>query len=67
MSDSINLRSELIIKLVLRVGTPSIEEILAVGGSSAPSIRRDLVRLENRGLIRRPLGGTAPLRALPLR
>ena len=34
-----------------------MEEILAVAGSSAPSIRRDLVRLENRGLIRRTHGG----------
>jgi DeoR family transcriptional regulator of aga operon len=57
MSDSINLRSELIIKFLLRTGTASIEEILAVVGSSAPSIRRDLVRLENRGLIRRTHGG----------
>ncbi|MGD0939228.1 MAG: DeoR/GlpR family DNA-binding transcription regulator [Terracidiphilus sp.] len=57
MSDSINVRSELIIKFLLRVGTASIEDILAVAGSSAPSIRRDLVRLENRGLIRRTHGG----------
>lgn len=57
MSDSINSRSELIIKLLLLTGTASIEEILAVAGSSAPSIRRDLVRLENRGLIRRTHGG----------
>jgi DeoR family transcriptional regulator of aga operon len=57
MADSINFRSELIIKFLLRVGTASIEDILAVAGSSAPSIRRDLVRLENRGLIRRTHGG----------
>lgn len=57
MSDSINFRSDLIIKFLLRTGTASIEEILAVAGSSAPSIRRDLVRLENRGLIRRTHGG----------
>jgi DeoR family transcriptional regulator of aga operon len=57
MTDSITLRSELIIKFLLRTGTASIEEILAEVGSSAPSIRRDLVRLENRGLIRRTHGG----------
>jgi DeoR family transcriptional regulator of aga operon len=57
MSDSINFRSELIIKFLLRTGSASIEEILAVAGSSAPSIRRDLLRLENRGLIRRTHGG----------
>ena len=57
MSAAINLRSEQIIKFLLRVQTASIEEILAIAGSSAPSIRRDLARLENRGLIRRTHGG----------
>src|SRR6202167_3801479 len=57
MSESINRRAEVIIKFLLRVGTATIEEILAVAGSSAPSIRRDLARLENRGLIRRTHGG----------
>lgn len=57
MSDSLSLRSERIVKFLLGVGNATIEEILAVAGSSAPSIRRDLVRLENRGLIRRTHGG----------
>ena len=57
MPDSLNRRSEQIIKLLLRVGSASVEEILAEVGSSAPSIRRDLARLENRGLIRRTHGG----------
>jgi DeoR family transcriptional regulator, aga operon transcriptional repressor len=57
MAESLNRRSEQIVKLLLRVGTATIEEMLAVAGSSAPSIRRDLVRLENRGLIRRTHGG----------
>src|ERR1700688_4763830 len=57
MSDTLNRRSERIIKLLLLVGSATIEEILAEAGSSAPSIRRDLVRLENRGLIRRTHGG----------
>lgn len=57
MADQLNHRSEQIIKFLLSVGTASIEEILAIAGSSAPSIRRDLVRLENRGLIRRTHGG----------
>ena len=57
MPDTLNGRCEQIIKFLLRVGTASIEEILAVAGSSAPSIRRDLGRLENRGLIRRTHGG----------
>lgn len=57
MADSLNRRSEQIVKLLLRVGSASVEEILAQVGSSAPSIRRDLARLENRGLIRRTHGG----------
>ena len=57
MSESINRRSEQIIKFLLGAGTATIEELLTVAGSSAPSIRRDLVRLENRGLIRRTHGG----------
>jgi DeoR family transcriptional regulator of aga operon len=44
-------------KLLLRMGSASIEQILDKVGSSAPSIRRDLVVLENRGLIRRIHGG----------
>lgn len=57
MSDPIHLRSEKIVKFLLRTGSATIEEIQAEAGSSAPSIRRDLARLENRGLIRRTHGG----------
>src|SRR5208337_4781061 len=57
MADTLNRRCEQIIKLLLRTGSATIEEILAEAGSSAPSIRRDLARLENRGLIRRTHGG----------
>jgi DeoR family transcriptional regulator of aga operon len=57
MADALNRRSEQIIKFLLRVGTATIEEILAEVGSSAPSIRRDLARLEGRGLILRTHGG----------
>ncbi|MGD0829781.1 MAG: DeoR/GlpR family DNA-binding transcription regulator [Terracidiphilus sp.] len=57
MSDSISRRSEQIVKFLLRTGTATTEELLAVAGSSAPSIRRDLARLEARGLIRRTHGG----------
>ena len=59
MTESISRRSEQIINYLLRTGTATIDELLAVAGSSAPSIRRDLVRLENRGLIRRTHGGAA--------
>ncbi len=54
---SLTRRSELIVKFLLRAGSATIEELLAVAGSSAPSIRRDLARLEARGLIRRTHGG----------
>jgi DeoR family transcriptional regulator of aga operon len=57
MMPTLNSRSEQIIKLLLRAGSATIEEMIEVAGSSAPSIRRDLVRLENRGLIRRTHGG----------
>jgi DeoR family transcriptional regulator, aga operon transcriptional repressor len=57
MSESITRRSEQIVKFLLRSGSATIEELLAVAGSSAPSIRRDLARLEARGLIRRTHGG----------
>jgi DeoR family transcriptional regulator of aga operon len=57
MSESTSRRSEQIINYLLRTGTATIEELLAAVGSSAPSIRRDLARLENRGLIRRTHGG----------
>jgi DeoR family transcriptional regulator, aga operon transcriptional repressor len=54
---SLSRRSESIVKFLLRSGSATIEELLAVAGSSAPSIRRDLARLEARGLIRRTHGG----------
>src|SRR6516225_10406964 len=57
MAEAPSDRSERIVKFLLRTGTATIEEILAEAGSSAPSIRRDLARLENRGLIRRTHGG----------
>src|SRR3984885_16123845 len=57
MNDALNHRSEQIIKHLLRTGAATIEELLAIAGSSAPSIRRDLARLEGRGLIRRTHGG----------
>jgi DeoR family transcriptional regulator, aga operon transcriptional repressor len=57
MSESINRRSEQIVKFLLKSGSATIEDLLEVAGSSAPSIRRDLARLENRGLIRRTHGG----------
>ncbi len=44
-------------KLLLRNGNASIDELIATVGTSAPSIRRDLTKLEKRGLVRRTHGG----------
>jgi DeoR family transcriptional regulator of aga operon len=57
MYDPISSRAEKIVKYLLSAGSATIDELLAVAGSSAPSIRRDLARLESRGLIRRTHGG----------
>ena len=60
MRDSVDRRSELIVKYLLRAGTATVEELLLVVRSSESSIRRDLARLERKGLIRRS-GGIAEL------
>ncbi|QEE29726.1 DeoR/GlpR transcriptional regulator [Terriglobus albidus] len=57
MSTKTEERAERIMKLLLRNGDISVEELVATVGTSAPSIRRDLTRLEKRGLIRRTHGG----------
>ncbi len=44
-------------RALLRVGDISIEALVEQVGTSAPSIRRDLTRLEQRGLVRRTHGG----------
>ncbi len=57
MSAKTDSREEQIMRLLLGRGSASIDEMLAAIGTSAPSIRRDLNRLENRGLVRRTHGG----------
>jgi DeoR family transcriptional regulator of aga operon len=57
MSAKTDTREEKIMRLLLARGTASIEEMLEAIGTSAPSIRRDLNRLESRGLVRRTHGG----------
>ena len=59
MSKKMQDRSDQIMKLLLRSGSVSVEELVLQTGSSAPSIRRDLARLETRGLILRTHGGAA--------
>jgi DeoR family transcriptional regulator, aga operon transcriptional repressor len=57
-------RDDRILKLLLRKGSVTVEELIASLGASAPSIRRDLTRLEARGLIRRTHGGAALVQEL---
>jgi DeoR family transcriptional regulator, aga operon transcriptional repressor len=57
MSTKTDLREEQIMKTLLRRGSISMNELVEELGMSAPSIRRDLTRLKNRGLVRRTHGG----------
>jgi DeoR family transcriptional regulator, aga operon transcriptional repressor len=57
MSKKIELRADRIMKALLRAGDISVQELSEQVGTSAPSIRRDLARLEKRGLILRTHGG----------
>ncbi|HZQ44012.1 MAG TPA: Lrp/AsnC family transcriptional regulator [Acidobacteriaceae bacterium] len=51
MSKKIDLRADRVMKALLRVGDISVQDLADEVGTSAPSIRRDLARLERRGLI----------------
>lgn len=64
MSAKIDARADTIMKALLRRGSISVEDLVEETGSSAPSIRRDLTRLEKRGLILRTHGGAALIEPL---
>jgi DeoR family transcriptional regulator, aga operon transcriptional repressor len=57
MSTKTDIRADRIMKALLRVGDISVPELVEQVGTSAPSIRRDLAKLERRGLILRTHGG----------
>jgi DeoR family transcriptional regulator, aga operon transcriptional repressor len=57
MSKKIELRADRIMKVLLRAGEISVQQLSDEVGMSAPSIRRDLARLEERGLVLRTHGG----------
>jgi DeoR family transcriptional regulator of aga operon len=57
-------RDDRILKLLLHKGSVTVDELITSLGASAPSIRRDLTRLEARGLIRRTHGGAALVQEL---
>jgi DeoR family transcriptional regulator of aga operon len=57
MSKKIDVRADKIMRALLRAGDISVQELVDQIGTSAPSIRRDLARLEKRGLVLRTHGG----------
>ena len=59
MSAKTDERAEKIMRLLLQNGSASVEELIGATGTSAPSIRRDLAKLEKLGLARRTHGGAA--------
>jgi DeoR family transcriptional regulator of aga operon len=64
MSASNDHRSERILKQLLKTGNVTVEELMESLGASAPSIRRDLARLEGKGLVRRTHGGATLVQEL---
>lgn len=57
MSAKTDKRAKEILRLLLSHGRASVEELTAALRTSPASVRRDLVRLEERGLVNRTLGG----------
>ena len=50
-------RADQILRELRQEGSVSLEDLLARLGASAASVRRDLVKLEAKGLVRRTHGG----------
>ena len=57
MSTKTDERGDRVMRALLRAGDITVEELVKQVGMSAPSIRRDLTRLEKRGLVLRTHGG----------
>lgn len=57
MSLKTDNRAKQILKILLQHGNTSVDELVNQLGTSAASVRRDLTRLENRGLVHRTHGG----------
>ncbi len=57
MSVKTEQRGKKILQVLLRHGNASVEDLVNMTGASAPSIRRDLARLEQRNLAHRTHGG----------
>src|ERR1700691_6749050 len=57
MSLKTEQRAKKILQVLLQHGNASVDELVGSLGASAPSVRRDLARLEERGLVHRTHGG----------
>ena len=57
MSSKTDKRAKEILRLLLSHGKTSVEELTSLFAMSPASVRRDLVRLEERGLVHRTHGG----------
>lgn len=57
MSAKTDKRAKQILQAVLRHGTTSVDQLVNITGASPASVRRDLTRLEEHGLVRRTHGG----------
>jgi DeoR family transcriptional regulator, aga operon transcriptional repressor len=57
MSVRTDQRAHEILHTLLRHGTTSVDELVSLTGASPASVRRDLTRLEERGLVHRTHGG----------
>jgi DeoR family transcriptional regulator of aga operon len=57
MSSKTDIRAKEILRLLLRHGKTSVEDLTTELSASPASIRRDLVRLETQGLVHRTHGG----------
>jgi DeoR family transcriptional regulator of aga operon len=57
MSSKTDRRAKQILQVLLRHGTTSVDELVSLTGASPASVRRDLTRLEERGLVSRTHGG----------
>ena len=57
MSAKIEQRAKKILQLLLQRGNASVEDLANLLAVSAPSVRRDLARLEQRNLVHRTHGG----------
>ena len=57
MSSKTDERANTILRLLLSHGKTSVDELMTIVGASPASVRRDLARLEARGLVHRTHGG----------